>query len=172
MAEFIAAIGKPKKGSLDTERDVGKKLGITVQADEWKGEYRARVSKFLTADSLEDDEEEGEELDDEEEADEDDDDDDTEDESEEADEDDEEEDDEEEAEEEPPPPPKKKSKKKAEPEPEEEAEEEESEEPEDYEKWSEDELREELESRGMSVRGSKKALITRISKDDKSTKPF
>ena len=187
MAEFVLALGKGKKGFVDTEKDVGKKLGITVTADEWKGEYRARVSKFLTADSMEDDEDEGEDLDTD---DEDLDDEDDEESDEDEDESDEDEDDEED---EPAPPPTKarkpgtqkvggkKAAKVVEPEPEEDEEDEEDdsedeeesdEEPEDYEAWSEDELREELESRGMSTRGSKKALIARIQKDDASAKPF
>ena len=59
----------------------------------------------------------------------------------------------------------------------EEPEEDEDEEPEDevddYDGWSEDELKEELEQRSLSVRGSQKTLVARLRKDDaEEDKPF
>jgi hypothetical protein len=64
-------------------------------------------------------------------------------------------------------------------EPEEEGEEEEGEEAEaaaptdDYDEWSEDDLREELGDRNLPVRGSKRLLISRLRKDDaQEGKPF
>lgn len=50
----------------------------------------------------------------------------------------------------------------------------EEEEQEDYSDWDEDDLREELESRGLSVKGTKKVMITRLERDDSKsgTKPF
>ena len=50
----------------------------------------------------------------------------------------------------------------------------EEEEQEDYSDWDEDDLREELESRGLSVKGTKKVMITRLERDDNKsgTKPF
>lgn len=51
---------------------------------------------------------------------------------------------------------------------------EEDEDQEDYSDWDEDDLREELESRGLSVKGTKKVMITRLERDDSKSgaKPF
>lgn len=49
MRELTDAVGLPPKGVLDTDKLVGKKLKIKVNAGSYEGEYRARVQRFLKA---------------------------------------------------------------------------------------------------------------------------
>lgn len=175
LREFTDALGLRAKGTLDTDKLVGKELGIVVVGDSWEGAYRARINRFLNLDALDeeeldDEEDEDEDIEDEEDEDEEeeetpkakakkgkaispkakskdeDEDEDEEDEDEDEDEDDEDEDDEEE---------------------------DEDDEAEDYNEWALNELKEELESRGLPTKGSKKLLIKRLEKDDTSAEePF
>lgn len=231
VKEFVDALGMKAKGVLDSDRLVGKEVGIVVVADSWQGEYKGRISKFLQLSAVADDDEDEEDVVDDEDIDADEDDGDEEEQDyssmtlkelrEEAEarslhlsaktkkdkdaliealeEDDEENADEEDDEEDEPEPPKTKAgkqkvggKKAAEvvapeeddeddDEDDEEADDEDDdgddsdsdEEDEDYTEWSETELREECEARGLPTRGSKKALIARIEKDNAAAaKPF
>jgi len=64
VRELTDAVGLPAKGTIDTDKLVGKKLKVKVSASEWEGEYRARLQRFLSASDADDgddaEEEEGE----------------------------------------------------------------------------------------------------------------
>jgi len=51
LLELTDALGLPKKGELDTNKIVNKKVKIKINPDQWEGEYRARVGRIspLTA---------------------------------------------------------------------------------------------------------------------------
>ena len=184
LKAFLTSLGLKAKGSFDPDRLKGKTLVIVVTHETYNDEVRARINRFLSMDSLEEDDDVDEDEDD---LDEDDD----EDEEDDDDEDDEEDEDEEEEPEPPvkkgrkgsPAPAAKGKKKQPEPEPDDEddldedddedEEDDEDGKDDDYENWDDDELTEELEARGLSTKGSTKAKIKRLEKDDASSeKPF
>ena len=47
MREFTDALGLPAKGEVDTDKLVGKKMKVKVNAGSYEGEYRARLQRFL-----------------------------------------------------------------------------------------------------------------------------
>lgn len=49
LAEFSLALGLPRKGEIDTDKLVGKKCQVKVNASTYEGEYRARLQRWLVA---------------------------------------------------------------------------------------------------------------------------
>jgi hypothetical protein len=47
MKEFTKALGLKEKGTLDTDKMVGKEVLVRVKPDSYEGEYRARVGAVL-----------------------------------------------------------------------------------------------------------------------------
>jgi hypothetical protein len=49
--ELTDALGLPPAGELDTNKLIGKKMKVKVNADQWQGEYRARAGRFAPLDA-------------------------------------------------------------------------------------------------------------------------
>lgn len=158
MDQFLQVLGvankKKRTGEFDTDKQIGKTFGIRVTGETYNDEYRARLRSYLLPtedeDADEDDEdlEDDEDVEDEDESDEEEDEDsdeEEEEEEEESDEDEEEEDDEEEDEDDDVPP---------------------------YAEWLLDELKEEIENRGLTVRNTKKATLIKALEEDDEADPF
>lgn len=55
MREFTDALGLKPKGSLNTDKLIGKKVNVKVTPDQWGGEYRARIGRWLKPGTVEED---------------------------------------------------------------------------------------------------------------------
>jgi len=62
MLEFTDALGLPKKGTLDTAKAINKKIKVKVSADQWQGEYRARATRLSPLTATPEDDEPAEEA--------------------------------------------------------------------------------------------------------------
>jgi hypothetical protein len=47
LREFLDAMGMNSKGAIDTDKLIGKQVQVKVNADQYQGEYRARVGTFM-----------------------------------------------------------------------------------------------------------------------------
>ena len=56
MREFTDAMGLKPKGIMDTDRLVGKTVGMVIVADSYQDQYKGRIGKLLHPDALEEDE--------------------------------------------------------------------------------------------------------------------
>jgi hypothetical protein len=64
MDELVKALGLKPKGTIDTDKIVGTKVQVRVKADQYQGEYQARVGRVLPPkDADEDEAEDDEDLD-------------------------------------------------------------------------------------------------------------
>jgi hypothetical protein len=140
MKEFTKALGLKEKGTLDTDKMVGKEVLVRVKPDSYEGEYRARVGAVL-APKKDADDDADDDLDDDDTATDDDDDDDDDDTDDSADDGDDDDDDDS-------------------------SDDGDDDDGDDYEEWSVDELKEELKGRGLRVAGKRAVLIGRLRKDD------
>lgn len=63
LAELTDALGLPESGSIDTDKLVGKKMKVKINADSFNDEYRARAGRFAPLEAVADEAEEGEDPD-------------------------------------------------------------------------------------------------------------